>query len=547
MSLTPLDRRRFLKGLGATAGAVAATATLPRSLLVKLGRTLEPIPPIQDPRLKALADRALETAKSAGATYADVRLTHTRRRGVWEGNVSDQEDMEVGVRSLVGGYWGFASGPVWSNDEMARLGAECVHQARANAVDGARVVDLAPVPKVPDGHWIMPVVRDPFEVSPFEIRDFLATLDLIAREKPGGAPGAIEATFATQEKLVATSEGSYCSQQLYRSEGRCPVAVEVPNHGREVRALNCLSPAGLGWELFTAPSIPQVRAGTLYDEIWRTIEQMRADLMLPAKPLDVGRYDTVFDAVSIQNIAAETLGRATELDRAMGYEANEGGTSYLNDPFHMAGSYQVGAQLLTLVGNRGVPGAAATVQWDDEGVVPNECTLVKDGVLYDFQTTRESAGWLKDNYARTGQVFRSHGFAAAPSAIDPPMQHVPNLAISPGADAKDYDALVAGLADGMAMEEAGADMDFQHSTGMGGGRAYEVKRGKRTARIPGAAFLFRSTEFWKALQALGGAASLRRYGREDMKGAPAQHCYYSVSAPPALVKQISFINPLRKA
>ena len=548
MLVPPLDRRRFLKSVGGAAAAMAAAGAAPGVLLVKLGRRPEPVPPIQDSRLKDLADRALEAARSAGAAYADTRLTHTRMRRVFPGEMGESEDMEVGVRALVSGYWGFASGPVWSAEEMGRLGIEAVNQARGNALDGKRVVDLAPVRKVPSGHWTMPIARDGFDVSPFEIQDFLHSMEIVTVELPGGGMGSENwVTFQAQAKLLATSEGSYCTQQLYSTAGVFQFTMQVPHHGKKSRWLICLSPAGLGWELYTAPSIPQVRERTIYEEIQRKQEQIRADLMLPVKPEKIGRYDTVFDAVSIQNIAARTLGQATELDRAMGYDANEGGTSYLSDPLRMLGSYQAGAESLTLTANRSVPGGAATVEWDDEGVVPDECTLVKAGVLHDFQTTRESAGWLKNVYAAADRRFRSHGCAAAPSAMEPPIEHTPNLAVAPATGSDGYDELLAGVTDGLAIEEASADMDFQDSTGMGQGRVYEVKHGRKTARIAQAAFLFRSTEFWKALEALGGEASVRRYGRSEAKGAPPQRCFYSVSAPPARVKQISLINPLRKA
>ena len=139
-----------------------------RPLLAQLGAKPEPVPPIQDPRLKALALRAVDAARAAGASYADVRLSHTRTRSFAPSirQIRDGESMVVGARALVDGYWGFASSPVWSPEELARLGREAVHQAKANAIGPARVVELAPAPAVADGHWVMPVVIDPLETSP---------------------------------------------------------------------------------------------------------------------------------------------------------------------------------------------------------------------------------------------------------------------------------------------------------------------------------------------------------------------------------------------
>src|SRR5690606_4783141 len=122
----------------------------------------EPVPPVSDPRVKELALRAMEAARAAGAAYADVRLTHTRTRSIGVRDVSDQERLAVGVRALVDGYWGFASGPVWSTEEMVRLGREAVYQAQVGAAGPKRFVELAPTPPVRDGHWDMPVEIDPF-------------------------------------------------------------------------------------------------------------------------------------------------------------------------------------------------------------------------------------------------------------------------------------------------------------------------------------------------------------------------------------------------
>ncbi|HEX6537317.1 MAG TPA: TldD/PmbA family protein [Gemmatimonadaceae bacterium] len=539
----PFTRRTLLK-----AGALAAAAAaVPRPLLAQIGRHAEPLPPIEDPRLKALAARALETARAAGASYADVRLTHTRDRQFHPQLTYDDESMEVGVRALVDGYWGFASGPVWSPDEMARLGREAVHQAKVNALGKPRVVELAPAPVVASGHWEMPVAIDPFAISPFEVQDDLTGLGLYTARNPIAKVTDNVASAQVQEKAFASTAGSYCTQRCYRTDGALTVHIR-PKKGPEGEfGLLCLSPAGLGWELYRADRIPRVREHSLREEITRGIEELKEDLLLPVKPVDVGRYDTVLDAWSVASLVEGTLGRATELDRALGYEANAGGTSYLNDPFGMLGSYQAGASALTLTAERSEPGAAATVKWDDEGVAPDTFHLVKDGVLADFQTTRESAGWMKDSYAKRGMPFRSHGCAGAPSAVEAPLQQAPNLTLAAGREAHDFDALVGGLTKGMAIKTAGIDMDFQHSSGLGAGSVFEVKNGKRVARIASAGFLFRSTELWKALQAVGGDASLRRYGVRTAKGEPAEYCYHSVTAAPAVVKDLTVIDPERKA
>ncbi|HEY9479989.1 MAG TPA: metallopeptidase TldD-related protein [Gemmatimonadaceae bacterium] len=533
-----LITRRDILRAGAS---VAALAALPRPLLAQLGGAPEPVPAIEDPRLKSLALRALEAARAAGASYADVRLSHTRTRTFSESiaGVHDSESMVVGVRTLVDGYWGFASSPVWSPDELARLGREAVHQAKVNTVGQARSVELAPVPVIADGHWTMPVELDPFEISPFEIVDYLMSLRNFVGRYPGFGVVDNQSHFQVQEKAFASSEGSYCTQRLYRSEGGFSIKLERAGTPKMGGSLDRLTPAGVGWELY--------KGQPLRDYIVQLMAEIEEDAKLPFKPVEVGRYDTVCDASSVAQLVDQTFGRATELDRARGFEANASGTSYLNDPLAMLDSYEAGAAAITLTAERSQRGGAATTKWDDEGVEPDDLTLVKSGVLRDFQTTREGAGWLGASYAKRGSPVRSHGCAAAPSALEAPLTHTPNLTLTPGGKKLDFDAAIANVGKGIAVRGMGVDMDFQSSSGLATGSVYEVKGGKRVAHLNGAGFLFRSTELWKGLKAVGGAESLRRYGQLASKGEPAQRTYHSVTAPPAVFEQLTLIDVMRKA
>jgi TldD protein len=550
--MTPSSRRTFLKAGATVLGAVALTS-LPHPLLADLGAGPEPVPPLDDPRLKALAFRGVEAARTAGASYADARLTYTRTRQFslgTRGPSAELEALTVGVRALVNGYWGFASGPVWSPDELARLGREAVHQAKVNALGGRREVELAPAPAIADGHWTMPVARDPFEVSPFEINDFMQSVAVVwtPAHLQGVSFSQWTVSFQRQDKAFASSAGSYYTQRTYLTSSATGINLNWKEQQKKGgTALDCLGPAGLGFEYLTADRIPLVRDYPLTEAIRRAIEELKENLLLPVKPVEVGRYDAVFDAASMATLVDMTLGRATQLDRALGYEANAGGTSYLNDPLAMAGSYQAAAPLVSITADRTERGCAATVQWDDDGVAPDAFPLVKAGTLVDFQTTRESAPWLAPYYARTKQSVHSHGCAMAPEAVDAPLAGAPNLTLQPGARVQDFDALVADVGDGIAIKRAGIDIDFQAVTGFGLGTVYEVKRGKRTALISPSGFLFRAPELWKGVLALGGAAAARRYGKQAAKGEPPRSTAYSVTAVPATIKQLTLINPQQKA
>lgn len=539
-----LSRRDLIKRTVLTGAGAAVLSGIPRPILAQIGAVLpDPDQTIRDPMVKEFALRAIESAMAAGASYADVRLTHTRSR-MAAGSDKNRapfrttEGLAVGVRSLVDGYWGFAGGRLWTPDEMARVGRESVAQARALAIGPVREADLAPIRVPVDSHWVMPVEIDPFEASFYEIHDFLVSLSIFVARHPGFAVEGNTATFRVQEKAFASSEGAYCTQKLYLTSGELGIRLNKQGRGLKLQ-LNTLTPAGMGWELY--------KGQPLRDQIRRLMDEMEEDLAMPVKPVEVGRYNVVCDALTMADLATRTIGSAAQLDRVFGYEANASGTSYLNAPHEMLGSYEAGAPILTLTANRSERGGAATVAWDDEGVQPDEFVLVQDGVLQDFLTTRESATWLTESYAKASRTVSSHACAAAPTAVELPLTHTPNMWIVPGTEAQDFDDLVAGIGDGLAVKEMYVDMDFQGLNGIGEGRVYEVKDGKRVARIVGAGFLFRSTELWKGLLALGGEGSLRRYGVTSTKGEPSQTTYHSVSAPPAVFKELTVIDPRRKA
>ena len=550
------SRRSFLKTGAATLAATSAVATTARPLLAQLGRTREPVPAIQDDRIKALADRAIDTARTAGASYADVRLVHTRMRYI-TGSASDFEWMTVGVRALTNGYWGFAGSPVWSADEMVQLARQAVAHAKVGSLGRTRSVSLAPVAQPANGHWDMPVEIDPFTVPVGEIIDYKDSLERYAAYRAtargyGFRCQNSQSLMSTRSVAFGSTEGSYCTQRLFRTTGIYDWMLEDPavlratgQHITIPIRMDYLPWSGMGWELY--------RGQPLRDYIDRLIEESIEDIHLPHKLVDVGRYDTVWDASSVAQLTSATIGVATEIDRVFGDEANATGTSYLNAPFDMLGAYRIGPSFLTVTGNRNQPGGVATVKWDDDGVTPHEFQLVSQGRLNDLSTTRESASWIAEYYAKTGKDLQSHGCAFGGQdimsrGINIPVACTPNLTITPSDTTLDFDGCIAGVSKGIAFRGLQFDMDFQQSGGLGSAAiTYEIRNGKRVAILDGAGTLFRATELWKTLTTLGGATSQRRFAVMTTKGEPPQLGYHSVWSVPAVFQQTSIIDVLRKA
>jgi TldD protein len=535
-------------------GALAAvTLALPRQLRAR-GIAVHPGIPVvmsydtglvDTDTMRALVSRAIDAAKSAGATYADARITRTVTQTYSGASLQfDTELLALGVRALVNGAWGFAASPYWTETEAVALARGAVAQATVNAAASAHPVELGHYP-VANGSWSTPIRIDPFQIPLEEKTDFIRSFedDFELQRRYGrlinGGPSLV--AFERQERAVATSEGAYFVQTLYKAGMRCDITMQNTDWRRPASAPDVAS-AGLDLPTFAGGGWERVLDARFHDHIPRLIELADEQLSLPHKPVSIGRYDLVCTGRTMASLVAATLGAATELDRALGYEANAGGTSYLGpNPLARLGQTTLGTSLLTVTGDRSMEGGLATVKWDDEGVEPETFPIIQHGALADYQTTREQAEWLASWYTAQHRPVRSHGCAGAESALSIPMQFTPNLTLAPGTSDVGLDALIAGTTRGLLLDGAVAS-DFQSRSGTGGGMFREIVNGKLGAVVDGAGLLFDSTQVWKGLKALGGPSSRATLDVVGVKGQPSQAYQYSVSAVPGVIANAAIVD-----
>lgn len=482
----------------------------------------------------ALAAHAVDVAMAAGASYADVRLTRTREQRFLGVPWTDDEFFGAGVRVLVNGAWGFLSSAVWTPEEMTRLARGAVAQASASAIT-ARQVDLGAAPPSVRGTWTMPVRYDPFEISLGEKMDFANDVCGYIQGQQNAGQSDFEMRFHRQSRVFASSEGASWEQTLYTTRANFVVGYR-PEHslGLEAAIVNAdfLSPAGKGWEYLTDSG--------LFDRIPRMRDEAKERRRRVT--ISPGVYDVVFNAAAMASLVHATLAPMTELDRALGYEANATGTSSLNDPLNMLGVYTVGSPLVNLVADRSTVGGAATVKWDDEAVAPDPFSLITNGVLVDYQTTREQSVWLGPYYRTMNRPASSHGCAGAMSGLTMTTQVSPNFRLLPGAAEASFDDLVASVQRGIAVVSLRVVMDQQTRTGIGYPVMRRIIDGKLGAFIDDRMLIFRSRDVWKNLRAIGGPASEEWRGFEGRKGQPEQRMVCSVGAVPAIVTNMRIVN-----
>ena len=516
--------------------------------------------------VQALAQRAVEAATAAGASYADARFTRT----VWHhyyvtalgsGLGMEFELIGCGVRVLVDGAWGFASSAVWlggsqAGEQVVDLARDAVGQAKtiATGISKRARVELAPTPVV-TGTWTTPHQVDPFGISLEERYDTMAYWTMCA-ERVGMAiedPGS-HVDLVRQERVVATSEGSHFIQTCYETGGVITVgrSGQSPAFNNQTASfpIRGIEMAGQGWERFLNAEIPE------------QIVAMSKQKPDPQSPASIGRYTLVCDGATMGAFLGETVGVATQLDRALGYEANNGGSSFLTDPLNMLGSFSVASPLVTVTANRSAPTQLATVKWDDEGVAPRETTLIKNGVLTDFQTTREQATWLAPYHAKIGRSAVSNGYAASQDAQFLPMQMTPNLALAPSPTATKLEDLIASVKNGLLMERGTmSQVDFQARNGLLTGSMRRIVNGKLGRSFGGGetGVLVNTLQFLKQIKAVGDASTADTYSgsiydvyaftweHHGDKGNPAQRTSYSSQGVAALIEDQAVINVRTKA
>jgi TldD protein len=539
------NRRDFLKGSVAAAAATALGARTAGALPQDDGgyRIRSGVP--GDPALHELAMKALDAAKGAGAEYADVRIGRyrsqfvaTRERRVQ--GMADTETFGVGVRTLVGGAWGFAATRELTADGVTAAARQAAAQARANRSALVKPVTLAPVTPTPNGEWKSPVKVDPFTVP---VADKVALL-LAANEaalKAGARFVNSALAFLREEKTFASSDGTYTVQTLYRASPNVTVtAVSPDNSDFQSRNSAEIAPRGLGYEYVTDSDLV-TNAGRWAQE---------AQEKLRAKPVEVGRYDLVLHPSNLWLTIHESVAHPTELDRALGYEANYAGTSFVAPPEKVLGALKYGSPLMNIQADRSQAGSLAACGWDDEGVKPETYMIIDKGVVVDYQTTREQAPYLDWWYKRRGKPTRSHGNSYAQSWSDVQFQRMPNVSLLPGEKDLTYEDLIAATDRGIAIVGDGSfSIDQQRYNGQFAGQLfYEIKGGKIVGMLKDVAYQFRTPEFWAGMDMIGGKRSYHLGGaNNDGKGQPSQANAVSHGCVPARFRNVNVINTGRKA
>jgi TldD protein len=433
------------------------------------------------------------------------------------------------VRVLVQGAWGFAASRIVTPESVRRLAAQAVEIARANAAYQRKPITMVPTPKA-TAKWKSAFQKDPFDVSIEPKVEFLLKLNEAAMKTKGASFVTSSLSFQNEQKFYASTDGSRIEQYLIRSHPSFTVTA-VNRAAGDFQTRSSLSgPKSIGYEYLEKHPWLQEAAQAGEEAVAK----------LKARPVEPGQYDLVIHPTNLWLTIHESVGHSTELDRALLWEANFAGTSFLTPD--KTGKLQFGSTICNFFADRIQPEGLATVAYDDEGVPGQRWYLVKDGIFVDWQTTRDLAPLVGHK--------KSYGCLHADSWGSVPFPRMPNVSLEPAPAPASLDDLVGAVDDGILIYGNGSwSIDQQRYNFQFGGQTFwEIKKGKVGAMLRDVAYQSRTTDFWNSCDGLGGKATYEVNGAaNDGKGEPGQANAVSHGCPPARFRKINVLNTAAKS
>lgn len=455
--------------------------------------------------------------------YCSLRLVRERsealavRRDVVQ-PVRRTEDLGAMITVHEGGGLGYGATPDPSASGLRQALAQALYWAQASA--GCGLIEPAALSREPrTGEYRTRVVK------PWSALSLEAKLDLLRREcarlktDPRIVEWEAEIACTEIETLYLTAAGTRIFQQIH---------LLVPSLKATAHRLGESQTRSLGWGV-------QARQGGLevLDEAGYCAAAPRlagqALELLDAPNCPSGTMDLVLAPDQMFLQIHESVGHPLELDRILGDERNFAGRSFVTPD--MFGSYRYGSELLNVTFDPTRPEEVASYAYDDEGLPASREYLIQDGIL------------LRPLGGRTSQTRAGlHGVAnsRASSWNRPAIDRMANVNLEPGEST--FADLIGAVEHGIYMETNWSwsidDSRNKFQFGCEWGRL--IENGELTTVVRNPNYRGISAEFWRSLDGVGNAATVRVMGAAYCgKGEPQQMVRSGHAAPPCLFRNVA--------
>lgn len=476
--------------------------------------------------MKSLAEFALDVGKHEGASYVDVRIInqkyqHIQTKDLTVAEFNQGTSQGLGVRVLAGGGWGFASTQKLTKQAVAKAVKEAVKVARASATCLSEPVRLASEP-VYVAEWVSPHLVDPFTISTEEKLALLFDCAKVMLAVKGVTLAGGSLSFIHEVKYFASSEGSRIKQTSIRS-GIGIEANATDDHDRQRRSWpNSFGGQYelAGWEI--------IHRWPIKEHAQRIAEEAVQLLTAPSMPK--GKKDIILTGSQLGLQIHESCGHPSELDRALGWEINFAGFSFLTP--EKLGTLQYGSPLINLVADATEPTGLGSFGFDDEGVRAKRTFLVKDGLFSGYLSSRDTAHLI--GLQSSGGAMRAESYAYAP------IIRMTNISLLPGA-AGSLEDLIRDTKDGYLFDINkswsidGRRYNFQFSCEA----AWEIKDGRLGRMFKNPSYSGITPEFWNSCDAICSVDEYVNWGVPNCgKGQPMQTMWTGHGAAPARFRNV---------
>jgi len=459
-----------------------------------------------------LGRKGLDHAVKAGASYADIRIGDildeniTVKNGLPE-EVNLSQTKGFGIRVMIEGSWGFAASVDVTEKEITEVAHKAVAVARASATTKKKATLMKEAPAKID-EYSTPMKEDPFKIPMEEKMEILMDAERTVAKQSN----LIKVSYAffrskQEKKLFMNTEGTQIRQQINWGGGGI-LAIAIKNG--EVQRRSYPSSfrgnfATSGYEFFKSLKLPQ-HAKQVGQEATKLLEadkcpSLETDLIISGDQL----------ALQIH----ESCGHPTELDRALGMEADYAGTSFLTPD--KLNRLRYGSEIVDIVADATVPTGLGTFGYDDEGTPAKKVLLVKEGIFIGYQSSRETAAQIK--------LKESSGGMRADSPLTLPLIRMTNINLIPG-NQKAED-IIEDTQKGVLMQTNRSwsiddrRLNFQFGTEIG----WIIKKGSKEKMIKNPTYTGITPEFWGLCNAIS-KDDWMMWGTPNCgKGVPGQVMY----------------------
>ncbi|MDD3143023.1 MAG: TldD/PmbA family protein, partial [Candidatus Cloacimonetes bacterium] len=278
----------------------------------------------------------------------------------------------------------------------------------------------------------------------------------------------------------------------------------------------------IGWEWIESLNLTE-KAKQIAEE---------ALIKVKAEPLGPeARRTLILDPIHLGLTMHESVGHPTELDRVLGWEADYAGISFATP--EKLKNYRYGSEIINFVGDNTLSEGLATLGFDDDGVPGQKWHIIKDGILNEYGSTRDTAMEIGLEYSR--------GCNRATYYSDQPINRIPNLYLLPGTKELSPSELIADTEDGVYIQGQGSFSIDQHRVNFqfGGDFFWEIKNGKLFRPVKKVIYKSCNPEFWNSCDAICDERHWRPFGVINCgKGQPSQSARMTHGAATARFRNI---------